>query len=377
VVGIAAITAAMIILLSAFNGIEMMIEQLYSEFDTDLTIRVEKGKTFTENRVDFNALESLPEIASLSKAIEEVVILKHEKKWVNAQLIGVDSSYLAMTKMNRHMVDGEAFLENEGQQYGIIGATLLDKLDGFIPESYGFESLVCYVPKRKIKIRPGRSPFKSAIVKVAGRMNFNKEVNASSFIVPLELAKNLVGYDNQISAIYLSCSKGADKESIKQKVQQLVGADFKVKTSYEKNELVYQTSKSEKVIVMIILLFIFILAAFNLVASLTMLFVEKLDNIKTMMSYGAGKNFLFRIFFYEGLLIAAKGIFIGVIIGYLICFLQIQFDLITMPNSGGEPFPMRISFADGGLIIFLVAVLSVILSYLPVKYLVSKNLGEK
>ncbi len=373
-VGIAAITAAMIILLSAFNGIEMMIEQLYSEFDTDLTIRVEKGKSFGENRIDFKTIEALPEITQISRAIEEVVILKHESKWVNAQLIGVDSSYLAMTKMKRHMVDGEAFLENQGQQFGIIGATLLDKLDGFIPESYGYESLVCYVPKRKIKIRPGRSPFKSEIVKVAGRMNFNKEVNASSFIVPLNLAKNLVGYTNQISAIYLNCRKGEDKEFVKQKVQQLVGPDFKVKTSYEKNELVYQTSKSEKAIVMIILLFIFILAAFNLVASLTMLFIEKLDNIKTMMSYGASKNFLFRIFFYEGLLIAGKGILIGVTVGYLICFLQIQFDLITMPNSGGEPFPMRISWKDGALIIFLVAMLSAILSYLPVKYLVSKNL---
>ena len=149
-----------------------------------------------------------------------------------------------------------------------------------------------------------------------------------------------------------------------------------MKTSYEKNELVYKTSKSEKLIVLIILLFIFILAAFNLVASLTVLFVEKLENIKTMLSFGASKKFLFRIFFYEGLLIAGKGILFGVLLGYFVCFLQIQFDFITMPNSGGEPFPIRISLKDGSVIILLVSLLSVILSYLPVKYLIKKNVGD-
>ena len=95
-----------------------------------------------------------------------------------------------------------------------------------------------------------------------------------------------------------------------------------------------------------------------------------------MLSFGAGKTFLFRIFFYEGLLIAGKGILLGAVLGYFICYLQIQFELITMPNSGGEPFPIRISLKDGALIIFLVSILSLILSYLPVKYLIKKNVSE-
>lgn len=373
VVGIAIITAALIILLSAFNGIEMMIEQLYSEFDSDVTIHVKSGKTFNENRIDSKTISLLPGVVNVSRAIEETVILKHEQKWVNAELIGVDSTYLSMSNMSNHMVDGEALLRNEEGNYGIIGASLLDKLDGFIPEAYGRESLTCYVPKSKIRIRPGKSPFKSRIINLSGRINYNKEVNASSFIVPLSLSRELLGYKTQISALYIDCDNGVSKESVKSEVQKIVGDEFKVKTSYEKNELVYQTSKSEKLIVLIILLFIFILAAFNLVASLTVLFVEKLENIKTMLSFGASKQFLFRVFFYEGLLIAAKGIFFGVLLGYFVCFLQIQFELVTMPNSGGEPFPIRISLKDGALIIFLVSVLSIILSYLPVKYLIKKN----
>lgn len=354
----------------------MMIEKLYSEFDSDITIHVKEGKTFNENRIDSKTIYALPDVVGVSRAIEETVILKHEQKWVNAELYGVDTSYLKMSNMNTHMVDGEPILVDGENNFALIGASLLDKLDGFIPEAYGNETLICYVPKSKIKIRPGKSPFKSRIITLSGRINYNKEVNASSFIVPLSLSRELLGYKNQISALYVDCDNEASKEDVKLQIQEIVGDDFKVKTSYEKNELVYQTSKSEKIIVLIILLFIFILAAFNLVASLTVLFVEKLENIKTMLSFGASKKFLFKIFFYEGLLIAGKGILFGVLLGYLICFLQIQFELVTMPNSGGEPFPIGISLKDGALIIFLVSLLSIILSYLPVKYLIKKNVGN-
>lgn len=375
-IGIAAITAALIILLSAFNGIEMMIDRLYSEFDSEITIRPVQGKTFNENRIDGDGILAIPGVIRYSRAVEEVVILKHEKKWVNANLIGVDSSFLLMTNMKNHMVDGGAFLKLEEEDFGLIGATLLDKLGGFIPQNLGFETLTCYVPKRDMKIRFGKNPFKTQLLKISGRINYNREVNAQQLIVPLSMSKKLMEYDNQISAFYLQCDENKDREAIKQEVQNYVGKDFIIKTNYEKNELVYKTSKSEKIIVLIILLFIFILAAFNLVASLTMLFVEKLDNIKTMISYGANSRFIFKIFFFEGLLISGKGILIGAVLGYLVCILQINFELITMPNSGGEAFPMKLSFFDGTLILTLVVLLSILFSYLPVKFLIHNNLKK-
>ena len=372
-VGIAMITAALVVLLSAFNGIETMIEGLFSDFDSDITIRLKEGKTFNERRIDIEEIAKIEGVTFYSRAVEEVVILKHEKKWINATLLGVDTSFLAMSHMKKHVIDGESILHQDDLQLGIIGATLLDHLDGFIPESFGHESLVIYAPKRNIRIRPGVSPFHSTIVKLSGRMNYNKEVNASYLIVPLELSRELLRYTNQVSAYYVSIKDEANSETIKTKIQSIVGAEFSVKTNYEKNELVFQTSKSEKIIVLIILLFIFILAAFNLIASLTMLFVEKLNDIKTMTSFGMNRSFLFKIFFYEGLLIAGKGILIGLAIGYSVCLLQINFDLVTMPNSGGEAFPIALSLKDGLLIVALVSLLSILLSFLPVKYLIHKN----
>ena len=351
-----------------------MVRELYSEYDTDITIRPKEGKVFNEQRLPVSEMMEMEGIVAVSRAIEEVVILKHEKKRVNATLIGVDSVFLQMTGMQRHMVDGGPVLEDGENSFGIIGATLLDKLGGFIPSNVGHESVLCYVPKRKIKIRFGSNPFRSEIVKVSGRMNFNREVNAEHFVVPLSLAKSMLGYKHQISALYIDVSPDYSNENIKEKLIERLGEDFVVKTNYEKNELIYKTSKSEKLIVLVILLFIFILAAFNLVASLTMLFVEKVSDIKTMESFGANRQFIFRIFFYEGLLIAGKGILFGAMLGYLICCLQMNFNLLVMPNSGGEPFPISISFTDSVLILGLVSLLSIFFSYFPVKYLIYKNL---
>lgn len=375
VIGIAIITAALIILLSAFNGIETMIDRLYSEYDTDITIRPSEGKTFNEVRIDLDDLRKIEGVEQCCRAVEEVVILKHEKKWVSASMVGVDSEFLQMIHARDHMVDGHPMLSAGDDRYALIGASLLDKLGGYIPRTVGHESLVCYVPKRKLKISMGKNPFRTEIIKLSGRINYNREVNEQSFIVPLDLSRELLDYQDQISAVYVSCPDDVDRNEVKLRIQEKLGSDFVVKTNHEKNELVYKTSKSEKLIVLIILLFIFVLAAFNLVASLTMLFVEKLDNQKTMISFGAHRSLLFRIFFFEGMLISGKGIVLGAILGYAICYAQIYFSLITMPNSAGEAFPINVSFSDGLLILGLVSALSVLFSYFPVKYLIRKNIN--
>jgi lipoprotein-releasing system permease protein len=207
-------------------------------------------------------------------------------------------------------------------------------------------------------------------------MNFNREVNSDIVVLPIRLAKELLNYDEDITAIYIDVSKNESNDEVKERIIQFLGKDFDVKTNYEKNELIYKTSKTEKVIVLFILIFIFILAAFNLVASLTMLFIEKMENVKTMISFGANKKTIFSIFFYEGLMISFKGIFFGLLFGYAICFTQIYGNLLVMPNSGGEPFPMFLKFSDAFLILFLVTILSVLASYLPVKYLIKKNFSQ-
>lgn len=372
-VGIATITAALVILLSAFNGIEKMIEQLYSEFDPDVTVRASVGKSFAENRLNIEDLQKVEGVNNVSRVLEEIIILKHEDKWVNANLYAVDSSFLSMSQTSAHMIDGVPLLEDGGMEFGLVGATLLDKLGGFIP-GIGHETVIVYAAKKDLKIRAGRNPFRTEIIKLNGRFSYNKEINAQTIILPLAKGQQLLDSDSRLTAVYLDVDPEYSNEDVKKKLQKLLGADFIVKTNYEKNELIYKTSKSEKLIVLFILLFIFILAAFNLVASLTMLFVEKLENMKAMIAFGASKNFLFRLFFYEGMLISGRGIVIGMLLGYLVCFLQLRYHLLLMPNSGGEPFPISVTWMDAIFIFSLVVVLAVIFTVIPVRFLIRKNI---
>ena len=232
------------------------------------------------------------------------------------------------------------------------------------------DELLIYAPKRNVKIRLGKAPFHSERLPIDGAVNFNQEVNATALMWDFESASNLLGYDREISKLYLTLKPGYDAQEVKAKIQQAIGkTQFSVRTNLEKNELIFRTSKSERLVVFIILLFVFILAAFNLVASLTMLYVEKKDSVKLLSAIGMTKNDLFRIFFYEGLLISGVGIFFGLMVGYLVCILQLKSEILIIPGAN-IPFPIVCSLTDFTLILSSVSTLSLLFSYLPVRLIV-------
>lgn len=373
VVGITVSTAALVILLSAFNGIEQMVIKLYTDFDSSLTVQSIKSKTFDKNFIDLKQIETVEGVNSISRAIEEVVILKNENKWVHAKMIGVDTSFLEMSNMSKHLVDGIPALYINNEPQAIFGAVLLDKLGGYIPVSDFLQKKITFnVPLREGRIRPGKQPLNTRLVSASARMNFNREVNAENVVVPYELARELLEYGNDITAVYIDVDKKANLKRTKQSVEELVGNDFEVKTNFEKNELIFKTSQTERLIVYFILVFIFILASFNLVASIVMLFVEKKNDIKTLYSLGADKQVISNIFFFEGLLIVGRGIGIGLIIGYATVFTQINFGLISMPSIPGESFPMFVKWQDALVIVLSVSILGFIVSYFPTKLLMKR-----
>jgi lipoprotein-releasing system permease protein len=370
VIGIAVTTAALIVLISAFNGIEMMVENLYSEFDANIIITSSKGKTFKDNQIILDKIKNEPSITYYSKAVEEIVILKHEKKWINAKLIGVNESYLELANVKQHMVDGAAFISRNGEPFGLVGATLLDRLQGFIPEKDGeFEVVTSYFPKRDANVGKLSNPFKTELLKISGRISYNKDVNEEIIIVPIDFAQKMLNYQNEISAIYVNFSPDINLEDSKRNLQNKLGKDFEVKTYIEKNKLIYQTSKSEKMIVIFILIFVFILAVFNLVASLTMMFIEKKEHLKTMESFGFDGGMIFKTFLYQGIFISMKGISIGLLLGFGIVSLQYFGELIILPNSNNQAFPVKISFSDSVFVFVLVTIISILASYFTVLFL--------
>ncbi|WP_159038644.1 ABC transporter permease [Brumimicrobium mesophilum] len=374
VVGITISTAALVILLSAFNGIEQMVIKLYSDFDPSVSIRSAQAKTFNQGFIDIEKIRAVEGVQNTSRAIEEVIILKHEDKWVHAQMVGVDTNFLTMSKMRAHIVDGIPALLINNEPQAIFGAYLLDKLGGYIPMSDHIREQITFnVPLREGKLRPGKNPLNVRVVSVSSRMNFNREVNAEKAVIPYQLASDLLEYGDDITALYVDVNDNYNLNSVKKEIQSVVGNDFEVKTNFEKNELIFKTSQSERLIVYFILVFIFILASFNLIASIAMLYVEKKPDIRTLFGLGADKRTIFNIFFFEALMIVGRGVILGLLIGYLVVFAQIYFGFVSMPSAPGEYFPMLATWEDAIMIISSVTILGLIVSYFPTKVLLRKH----
>jgi len=363
------ITAALVVLLSAFNGIEKMIEQLYSEFDPPITIQHTQRKTFFENEVDFHKIESIPGVKTVSRQIEEIIVLRHEQKWINAKLYGIEKSFLSDCHIQKHLLGGIGENASTDGKFAFVGAELMQNLNVHIGAVHSDEILI-YAPKRNVKIRLGKTPFHSARLSIDGAVNFNQEVNASALLWDFQSASELLGYNQEISKLYVSLKPGYEAKSVKVQIQKVIqNTSFNVRTNLEKNELIFRTSKSERLVVFIILLFVFVLAAFNLVASLTMLYVEKKDSIQLLSAIGMGKKDIFRIFFFEGLLISGWGIVLGLIFGYIVCFLQMTMEFLVIPGAN-IPFPIVFSLTDFFLIFASVSLLSLVFSYFPVRLIV-------
>jgi lipoprotein-releasing system permease protein len=258
----------------------------------------------------------------------------------------------------------------------IPGAGLQEKLQIGIDMENNYDPIVIYAPKRKISIKPGQNPFYLENTNVSAILNYNREVNSEIVLSSFDFASQLLQYENEYSSIWIDLNESADLEQTKKSIQELVGSSFKVKTRIEKNELIYKTSQSEKIIVICILIFIFILSAFNLIASLTMLFVEKKKHIASLLSMGLTKKNIFSIFFIEGILISSIGLFVGLALGYLICFSQLYGNFIVLPGTT-ESFPINPTIMDGIMILFLVVFLTILFSYSTVHFLVRNNFSSQ
>jgi lipoprotein-releasing system permease protein len=374
VIGVMVISAALIIVLSSFNGIESMISELYTEFDQGVTITPSKGKTIFESQVPWAKLAKTDGILRMSKGIEETVILRNEEKWVNATILGVEPQFLEMINIHNkdHLIMGRALLPGNNQEqndFGLIGAGLANNLaiSNIKTEP---DNIIIYAPKNDLKLKFGKNPFFQTAFNVSGIINYNKETNDAFVVANLGFVTNLLNLEGQITHIYIQPKSTIDNESLKLKIQELVGPNFVVKTNAQKNELIYKTSKSEKLIVIIILLFIFLLAAFNLVASITMIYLEKKDGISVLKSIGLSKSSIFKVFFLEGVLIAGTGILLGFFLGLGICLAQLKYTIITIPGAG-IAFPVEVKITEILSVLIVLIITATAFSFFTARYLIN------
>lgn len=373
VVGIAISTLALVIVLSAFNGIEKLVIEINSAYEQDIRIESTNTKTFSRTYIDEKIYE-LDGLVDATEVIEEIIIIKNEEHFIIGQMKGVEPQFVSMSEMEDHLEDGHAALEDKYGALGIIGVGALINLAGYIPQAdQPYDEFTIYVPNKNEKIRAsGIDGFETKKIPIVGVFAFNNRVDERVLVVPIFYAEEVLHYENEISAIEMQFAPETDLEVKRNELMAILGPGFKVRTHFEQNQLIYQTSQMEKWLIVLFLAFIFFMVTFTLVSSITMLVLEKRTNLQTLRALGATKKQLVSIFFYEGLLINFSGLIIGLSLGYLVCFLQQQFGFIMLDEEFGEIFPVHFKLNDLLLILTITAGLGALVAYLPSKFLIKR-----
>lgn len=373
VIGMVVSTAAMIILLSAFNGIERMIVGIYTEFDQEVVVSPIMDMKISEE--DFRPL--MAEVAKMkgyynkSYYLRERVILRKKKKWANAELWAVQPSFYTMSSMLKkdHLINGHP-ITNESS--ALIGVGLAGKL-ALNSMELNAENIVVYIPRQDRKIRLGKTPFYQEPMVVNGAIDYNPEINEQTLIADINFLKPY--YDGKINGVLIATSVKY-REEIAEKLKAKFGKKFLVRTNLEKNELIFKTSRSEKLIVIIILIFVFILSLFNLSASLTMTFLEKRTQLTSMKAMGLGEDELKKVFWSLGTIIVLIGVSIGLISGVILVKAHQIFDLIKVPGTK-ITFPSELNFGQGLAMVFLLILLGFCITWFTTTFLMKNTRGRE
>ena len=369
--GITFSTAALIIILSAFNGLEGLVSDLYNSFDSDIKITLKEGKTFDKNKFPFAEIQALEEVTNSSSIVEEVVMVKYHDNWLTANIKGVEASFLEMTQLDSFLMDGaEDIFANERPE-AIIGLGIQSQLG--VPTDDIFDNVMTISGLlRDKKIKRNSTPFKQKQIHNIGVFSIGPDFDFKYVITPINFASDLLGYQNEITAVELNISENVSHELAKEKIQHIVGEDFKVETLYEQNALIYNVHRLEKWFIYIILTFVLLLASFNILASLAMLIIDKKKDIYILKSMGANDTDVRKIFFLQGSMINFSGAIIGLTLGLVVCWLQIQFHLVTLQGAIIDYYPVEIKWLDVLTIGATVLVIGITSSYLPVRYFLKR-----
>jgi lipoprotein-releasing system permease protein len=368
-VGVAVGTAALIIVLSVFNGFESVVKSLFSVFDPDIEITIIQGKTFHNNQVNEDQIRSLPGVISYTEVVEENALLYYKKQQYLATIKGVDSLYQHNSPLDSLLVTGEMTLQDDSLDFAVPGygiAYFLD-IDMNAPDNL----ISVYIPKRKGSITglPQES-FYSELIQPIGIFSVQQDFDDKYMLVPLRFARRLLDYSNEVTSIEIRLAKGADSESIQKKIAAMVGPEFRVQNRFQQQEVLYKIMKTEKWAVFLILTFILIVASFNVVGSLTMLILDKQKDIGILRSLGARDATIKQIFFLEGLLITLTGAIAGLILGLLVCFVQLKFGLVKLQGGGSfimDAYPVEMMLTDFLYVFITIALIGSASAWLPVK----------
>jgi len=376
VCGVVVATIAVVCALSVYNGFNDLVAGMFSSFDPELKISPRTGKVFDPTTAEFQKVKQLPDIAWFGEVLQDNALVRYHDRQDIAVIKGVDENFSHLTLIDSILIDGSFILKDEVADYATLGVGLSAKL-GAKP---GFASpLEIYVPKRdeKVNLSNPASSFNQEYAYIGGVFLINQQVYDEGYmILPISLVRQLLKYDKEVSSIELKLADGVDISSAKKQIKALLGDRFIVQDRYEQQEASFKMMQVEKWMTFLILSFILAIALFNVVGSLSMLMIEKKDDVRTLQNMGADDKLVRRIFLFEGWMISGFGAVIGIVIGLVLCLLQQHFGFIKLGQTAGafviDAYPVRVVFTDLLVAFITVAAIGLMAAWYPVHYLGKK-----
>ena len=375
VVGVAVGTMALVVVLSVFNGFEGLIKSTYNAFDPDIKITPEKGKTFNPSKDErFAKVEKLAGVDVFTRVLEENALIRYDDRQYIGRIKGVEENFQALSGVDSMITNGRFVLEENNRNFAVVGKAL----SIFLSISLNFmEPLNIYVPERgqAAMYNPSQA-FNRKYIFPSGIFSTQPEYDRQYVIVPMKFARQLLDYENQVTAVEIGVEEDYRVTRVEEQIQHILGDDFQVQNRYEQHEVFYKVMKSEKWYIFLILTFILIVASFNIIGSITMLIIDKKRDIMILRSLGANLKTIRRIFFIEGWMISFIGAITGVAVGLFISWLQETYGLIRLGGATGsfmvEYYPVEVQLLDVLGVFATVLFIGFIAAYYPVRYITRK-----
>jgi ABC-type transport system, involved in lipoprotein release, permease component len=349
IISISVGTFALIVVLSAFNGIESLVSEMSHKLSPDLMISPSKGKSIDLTSFPSDDLKAISGIDFVIPTITEDALFRANDKQHIGSVKGVGSEYQDVERLGQAIMNDRDFVLSEnGKNYAVPGAGVAWHLG--ISAYDPFAIVRVYVPRRGNAFSFNmENSFNSGLLNVISVFSTEQEIDERMVLVPMDWLAELLGYQDKATEVELFLSPEADFRKIKNEVKLLLGDGFKVKDQFEQQETLFKIMRSEKWAIYVILTFILILATFNVVGSLSMLIIDKRKDVAVLASLGANKSFFYKLFMSEGVLISILGGVIGLLLGIVMVVLQQQFGFVKFGSGGSyvvEIYPVALKIGD-------------------------------
>jgi len=374
VVGVAVATMALVVTLSVFNGFHDLVAGLFTNFDPQLKIVPVKGKAVPADDPILTQIRRLPQVAVATETLEDQALAVYNGRQAMVMVKGVENNFDSLTHIREILVgDGEYCLNVADIYYGIIGMRLAETLG----TGYTFkEPMKIYAPRREGQLdmtNPGDGFVEDELLSPSVLFNVMQAKYDKNYIITsINFTRRIFEQQGMLSSLELRLKPGSDFEAVKSRMREIAGGKYRALDRFEQQEDTFKIMKIEKFMAYIFLTFILIVACFNIISSLSMLMIDKKNDVVTLRNLGANDSQITSIFMLEGRMISVFGAILGIGVGLLLCWLQQQYGLVGLGRSSGsfivDAYPVSVHPEDIVIIFFTVILVGFLAVWYPVRY---------